>query len=409
MAQEYYSEAEWNGFQSLFPNSGNRTGVMKLAGPDPRYNCIAWALGRTELWIDPPAEPAYFRALFLSPLFKLKECQADQALVDGFYKDDTGVCTHGSRLVQGNRWTSKLGQGFLISHPREALNDYSKQHRSLYGDNVFHFCPDPNAMDIVSMPSPPLALQQSQFLLLLTFMASIQMAFPRYWQHFDANWKSWALVYRQPGGITASSSSDFARGPAWDALISMGTRILPLVVEKIVKESELFACQLYNALQTAPDKKLSPQNNEHFYILNWQIVWIANLYRSQFDEFEKAAQAWRVDQQVAMYSSTAVSYVSGKNYQALVNMGKAIIPFIMGRYCQDQHGWWYELLNEIMTGAKYGLAIINKEALYQAWANWFEYGGDEPPRIESSASGAMFACVIQAGAHRQKVRIPLAT
>ena len=126
--------AEWTSLVRDFPNLIESD--VELLGPSTStYNCIAWALGYTDRWINPPAAQGDFVELFLGdarPRHYTKELPAldPKARCDG-YKDATEM-THASR-IDGEVWSSKLGSDFLISHNRSGVTG------SLYGSIVVSF------------------------------------------------------------------------------------------------------------------------------------------------------------------------------------------------------------------------------------------------------------------------------
>lgn len=109
---------EWNQLSSYFPNLV-KDDVWITDDPTRVYNCIAWALGYTDRWINPPEKQADFEALFLSsPLYsKVLPAEDSTATSDGY---KLGVMTHASRFFNGS-WSSKLGESFRITHNRKGV------------------------------------------------------------------------------------------------------------------------------------------------------------------------------------------------------------------------------------------------------------------------------------------------
>jgi len=100
--------------------------------PDPRYNCIAWALGNTDAWWWPgdPERTCWpegvprvatleaFRLAFVQWGF---EVCSDEKQEEGFdkiamYADQQGIPKHAARQVNRARWSSKLGRQEDIEH-----------------------------------------------------------------------------------------------------------------------------------------------------------------------------------------------------------------------------------------------------------------------------------------------------
>jgi hypothetical protein len=120
--------------QKDYPNlhSGNHRDTEP---PDPKYNCIAWAAGRTDKWWD-PAEPEegddnlYWpenvpRDHKVTSLIMALESVgfiicADGCLEDGIEKiaayADGPEYTHAARQLENGKWTSKMGPDERIEH-----------------------------------------------------------------------------------------------------------------------------------------------------------------------------------------------------------------------------------------------------------------------------------------------------
>jgi hypothetical protein len=104
------------------------------------YNCIAWAAGDDSRWWWPDAgddlgisywpdgaprseEPGCFVSAFVTLGHAI--CK-DGSLEEGLekvaiYHLDYGRPTHAARQLPDGAWTSKLGQGFDVSHTLEAI------------------------------------------------------------------------------------------------------------------------------------------------------------------------------------------------------------------------------------------------------------------------------------------------
>lgn len=119
--------------------------------PDTDYNCIAWAAGLDDIWLWPDNLPhgywpngitnkatvQAFREAF--SIYGYNEC-ADGSFEEGLtkvvlYVDMSDIPTHMSRqIVSLQKWTSKLGPSFDISHDTPAdLNGPS------YGVATYYF------------------------------------------------------------------------------------------------------------------------------------------------------------------------------------------------------------------------------------------------------------------------------
>lgn len=121
---------EWKRLSGAFPNLVQND-VWITDEPTPTYNCIAWALGFTDRWINPPAGQSDFEKLFLaSPLYSKVLPAGDGGASSDGYK--LSAMTHASRLHAGS-WTSKLGASFRITHNRSGVTG------AVYGQIVVSF------------------------------------------------------------------------------------------------------------------------------------------------------------------------------------------------------------------------------------------------------------------------------
>lgn len=105
---------------------------QNTSDPTCEYNCIAWAIGATDLWWEPFVAPGYFWPNGVDPdyqvqtlvrIFSLREfveCGRDSSLEPGFEKiaiyaeQDEGM--HVARQLPNGTWTSKLGMNQDIMH-----------------------------------------------------------------------------------------------------------------------------------------------------------------------------------------------------------------------------------------------------------------------------------------------------
>ncbi|PZU11969.1 MAG: hypothetical protein DI605_01170 [Sphingomonas sp.] len=101
---------------------------------DAVYNCIAWAAGKNqEFWWPgkgnwPPGAPTTDTRLAFIRAFETIGYAAcdDGEWEDGFEKivlyEKLGRPKHAARMLSADRWTSKLGQGYDITHTLDGLN-----------------------------------------------------------------------------------------------------------------------------------------------------------------------------------------------------------------------------------------------------------------------------------------------
>jgi hypothetical protein len=124
------------GLEDIFPNLHGS--AFRVTSPiDDSYNCVAWAMGRTDGWWWPlgdpkksewPAGVARVESLeaFSNAFSTLGYSSCELADPEpgnekiAIYATPDGIPTHGARQMVGGRWTSKLGGLEDIEH---GLND----------------------------------------------------------------------------------------------------------------------------------------------------------------------------------------------------------------------------------------------------------------------------------------------
>lgn len=120
-------------FQS-FPGLKNDRNFKITSPEDPKYNCIAWAAIKNNVWLWPTngnldaliwpksiprnTEVLSFKLLFESYGYELcTEWKYEHHFQKvGFYVDKKNQITHGTRQTINGHWTSKLGSGWDIEH-----------------------------------------------------------------------------------------------------------------------------------------------------------------------------------------------------------------------------------------------------------------------------------------------------
>lgn len=118
--------------ETVFPKIKD-AGYKVISPKDEKYNCIAWAAGRNDVFINP--DPDYFwppdlpYSTKLEVIIKLYEAYGyvtcdDEKYEEGFEKiaiyvtQNTDNVTHAARQMKSGRWTSKLGSYKDIEHNR---------------------------------------------------------------------------------------------------------------------------------------------------------------------------------------------------------------------------------------------------------------------------------------------------
>lgn len=252
-------------FPSLRPSS-----VLVLGESTKQYNCIAWSLGLTYAWINPPSPLSTFNALYNTAANSVHSpysglgwqansnwntlaAVSPSAIIDGWGLDATDM-THGSRLMQSSdlttaTWTSKVGSSLLITHDRQGLVG------SDYGSILTSFArvqPVPPAMAVA------LAERHEQMMLPEVFSAADRDALEAAVdgvpaatkEEFETLYAQWVQAIDERLAFS-SDTRDSARLPEFAKLVALGRRILPLVVERMVHTPQLdfWLTVLYDALQ----------------------------------------------------------------------------------------------------------------------------------------------------------------
>lgn len=131
--------AEWAQLSTWFPGL-TQANVWITDNPTPVYNCIAFSLGITNQWINPPQPLNAFQQLYNNHGHATLAAGAPNAHIDGWATPPNGPAitqmTHGSRTTTTNKpglWESKLGSSYRITHGRHELTG------NLYGRVVTSF------------------------------------------------------------------------------------------------------------------------------------------------------------------------------------------------------------------------------------------------------------------------------
>lgn len=238
------TQEEKDDFHGIFPPMNVDLQPRVTAEATPTYNCIAWTLGLTTIWVDPCDTLAEWDELY--------------ALIN-FVRADAGTIavwrqganyTHGciANAAEGFAWESKCGQSLRILHN---LGDLVS---NLYGDVYTYYRAAP-APQPAPPPVPPvslLAVNENHKAVKLHDAAKSVPAPVReeFHQLFHAWKKTWFA------GSMAYNSKTRARGDthSYLQLLEMGPEILPLVVIELDNPANFMAVQLYEDLAT--DTKL---------------------------------------------------------------------------------------------------------------------------------------------------------
>lgn len=127
---------------AIFPRLAE-TPYQLTSPPTPAYNCIAWAAGEDSFWwwpgrFWPKGVPATITKVAFIKAFSdrgYEECDGPE-LEEGYEKVclycKMGRPEHAARQLPDGSWTSKLGQGFDISHELDGLRGNKYGHPAVY-------------------------------------------------------------------------------------------------------------------------------------------------------------------------------------------------------------------------------------------------------------------------------------
>lgn len=236
-------------FRHSFPNLDVNKAVV-TGEISHVYNCISWTVGVTNRWLWRGDSLTGFDVFYRG--FGL--IRASDGPVAAWGRS-TSAMTHGSISGpgHGSRWESKCGPDLRIQHGLNELVGGS------YGRVVAFY----RKSRPLGAAFAPLLEEMMQEKLSKSYLTATQKkilrdqrsAVPSEVQTaFDAAFTAWQGTWFRGGLAFDSNPNTRAVGKEFDALIALGPRILPLVVEALADPENFLALQLYDAIQ--PDEKL---------------------------------------------------------------------------------------------------------------------------------------------------------
>ena len=70
---------------------------------------------------------------------------------------------------------------------------------------------------------------------------------------FDELYRDWRRTWERPDILVSSNSKAVKDSDEFRALASLGPKVLPLIVDKLLQPSEFFALQLYDTIERRPN------------------------------------------------------------------------------------------------------------------------------------------------------------
>jgi len=120
--------------------------------------------------------------------------------------------------------------------------------------------------------------------------------------------------------------------------------------------------------------KVNPENINDSYILQRHANLLIDLNGNQNLVFDKHTKAWRDHIAAVATSSKSGDKIDTDDFDALVDMGKRIIPNIMVSYASDKDAWWYMLIDKIFV--RQTPQIVKKPEQYNKWETWYSNGAN---------------------------------
>lgn len=100
---------------------------------------------------------------------------------------------------------------------------------------------------------------------------------------------------------------------------------------------------------------------------------IINMNLTRNKEVKDALDRWAEFRIERQNHSSSFHFCEGEGYWALADMGSSIIAQMMLEYYNDKHGWWHELLHELVHGQVSNAGVFFKDQIFEEWKDWFEH------------------------------------
>ena len=232
-------------FKGWFPNL-NVDAAVVTGEATSVYNCISWTVGVTDRWLWPGPTLQQFDTFYRQFGF----ARANNGPIAAWGNSNSSM-THGSVSGPGHgpRWESKCGPELRIQH---GLNELEG---STYGRVLAFYA---RSLALAAPASKVLAVTKKTMKTTLTakdraalrILAAEADAGTR--RAFQAAFAAWKKTWFQGGLAISSDPHTRTVGREFDALVALGPKILPLVVESLSDPENFLALQLYDTLQSNP-------------------------------------------------------------------------------------------------------------------------------------------------------------
>ncbi len=237
--------AEKQRFRGYFPNL-NVDAAVVTGDATNVYNCISWTVGVTDRWLWPGPTIQQFDTFYR----QFGYVRAGNGPIAA-WGNSTSNLTHASISGPGHgpRWESKCGSDLRIQHGLGELEGSSYgQVLAFYARSLALSAPASKLLQVTKkiMKATLTAKERST---LKSIAAEVDA---RTKQAFQSAFAAWKKTWFEGGLAISSDPHTRTVGREFDALVALGPKILPLLVERLTEPDNFLALQLYDTLQPSP-------------------------------------------------------------------------------------------------------------------------------------------------------------
>jgi hypothetical protein len=237
--------AEKQRFRGYFPSLNVDASVVTGESTNV-YNCISWTVGVTNRWLWPGPTIQQFDTFYR----QLGFVRVGNGPIAAWGQSASNM-THGSVSGPGHgpRWESKCGHDLRIQHGLGELagSTYGRV-MAFYGRGLALAALSATVLEAMIKQMTATVTTKERFA--VKRIASEVESETR--QSFRAAFAAWKKTWFEGGLAISSDPHTRAVGKEFDALVALGPKILPLVVESLADADNFLALQLYDVLQPDP-------------------------------------------------------------------------------------------------------------------------------------------------------------
>ena len=211
------------------------------------YNCISWTVGIADRWLWPGPTIQQFDTFYR----QFGHVRAGNGPIAAWGHSNSSM-THGSISgpAHGPRWESKCGTDLRIQHALAELEGSSYGRvLAFYARSLAIAAPASKLLQVPKKTMKPTATAKQRAAL----KSTASEVDPKTRQTFHSAFAAWKKTWFQGGLAISSDPHTRTVGKEFDALVALGPKILPLVVEGLADPDNFLALQLYDTLQPNPN------------------------------------------------------------------------------------------------------------------------------------------------------------